>query len=290
MRRRDDGRVGPVTEPEAAVSWQCRVVQTLARTVVRPRLTLAGGVMPLRRNISYLCPLLSRIPDGVAIAAVTYGGVSAEWTRCSRPAATPTFIHFHGGGFVAGSPLLSRSIVSGLVRRFGSQGFSVDYRLAPEHPHPAATDDAWTFYRALCAECTDPSSVVILGESAGAALALDLCLKIGAASQTPPRALVLISPWLDLSLSGDTVRDQPEIDPGLPIEFMMAARRLYRPHGALDDPAASPLFAALRDLPPVLIQVGGLEVLRDDARRLARRLEQAGVPHRLEEWAGMHHV
>ena len=277
---------------DAPVSWRCRLVQLAMQRLIKPRLTLARGVAPLRRTLDRLAKLLPRVPHGVAIAPAVLDGVRGEWARSLErtTAETPVFLYFHGGAFVAGTPRLSRAIVAQLVRRCGGAAFSVDYRLAPEHPFPAALDDAEACYRRLLGDGITPARIVLAGESAGAALALGLALKMKSDAAARPRALVLISPWLDLSLSGASLLAAPDMDPGLPAGFMADARHMYLPGGRFDDPRASPLFAALDGLPPVLVQIGTREILLDDARRLAARLRGAGGHVRLEEWVGMHHV
>ncbi|MBL8838324.1 MAG: alpha/beta hydrolase [Alphaproteobacteria bacterium] len=277
-----------------AISWRCRLVQRAMKWAIKPRLTLARGLPAFRRTLERAAMLLPRPPRGITITPASCGGIAGEWTRHAghTDAAAPVFLYFHGGAFVAGSPRLSRAIVTQLALRCGAGAFSVDYRLAPEHPFPAAIEDAQACYQGLLGMGVAPERIVLAGESAGAALALALAQTIGkdAIGGSSPRALVLISPWLDLTLSGASLRDDPDIDPGLPAGLMGDARDLYVPDGCFEDPLASPLFAPLAGLPPTLIQVGTREILRDDARRLASRMDRAGAPHRLEEWAGMHHV
>ncbi len=276
-----------------AASWQSHVLQAVMRRLITPRLNLAHGVAPFRRTLGLLaaappCPP----PRGFAREPATLGGVPGEWLRRRdrQPADAPDLLHFHGGGFVGGTRRLGRRIVARIAARTGSDGFSVDYRLAPENPFPAALDDAVACYRALVADGIVPGRIVLAGESAGAALALGLAIRI-ATDRSPgpgPAALVLLSPWLDLTLTGSSLA--ADDDPGLPRDLLVAARRLYKPDERYADPLASPLFGPLAGLPPTLIQAGTREILLDDARRLADRLGEAGVDRRLEEWGGMHHV
>jgi acetyl esterase/lipase len=284
-----------VSRAGAAASWQSRIVQAVMRRLVAPRLSLAHGVAPFRRTLDLLaaappCPP----PRGFARWPATLGGVPGEWLRRHdrQTADAPVLLHFHGGGFVAGTPRLGRRIVARIAARAGVDAFSVDYRLAPEHPFPAAVDDAVACYRALVADGVIPGRIVLAGESAGAALALALAIRIATdGSPGPgPAALVLLSPWVDLTLTGASLTRNAGDDPGLSRNLLVAARRLYKPDEGYADPLASPLFGRLAALPPTLIQAGTGEILLDDARRLTSRLAEAGVDRRLEEWGGMHHA
>lgn len=166
----------------------------------------------------------------------------------------------------------------------------IDYRLAPEHPHPAAVDDALAVYRALLDDGYDSSEIVISGDSAGAALALCMLVRAGTERLSMPAALTLFSPWVDLSLTEDSASAEASVDPFLSSGVLTACVKHYVGGRSLDDPAVSPLFADLDSFPPMFIQTGTRDILLDDALRLAERAHAAGVDVELRVWPNMFHV
>ena len=200
-------------------------------------------------------------------------------------------LFLHGGGYVVGSPRTHAALAAALARRAGVRAVSPDYRLAPENPFPAAVDDALAAYRELLAEVGSADRIVLAGDSAGGGLALATVLAARDAELPLPAAVVLFSPWVDLTVTGATMASREELDP----IFVKADIEGYVTQylGAGGDPRAalaSPLFADLRGLPPLLIHVGGNEVLLDDALRLARRAGQDDVEVTLRVWPGVPHV
>jgi acetyl esterase/lipase len=277
----------------SSVSWQARLQQFGLRRFLRTRLTLEYGVAPVRGTLDRLAKLAPRHPRSVSVAPAELGGVRCERIRPHDSTARgPVLLYFHGGAYLAGSPRLSRPLVWRVAVHCGGEAFSVAYRLAPEHPFPAALDDALRCYDALVTAGCATDRIVVAGDSAGGGLALALAVAIrdGSPRRQSPAGLVLISPWTDLTLSGPSMVTNADIDPVLDVAFAEPARRMYLPAGDFDNHLASPLFARLERLPPVLIQVGSKEILLDDARRLAARLAAAGVTHRLDVFEGMHHL
>jgi acetyl esterase/lipase len=229
-------------------------------------------------------------PADVAYEAAELGGVPGEWTRAPGAARDGAMIYFHGGGYCVGSVRTHRLLVSALSRACGLSVFSVDYRLAPEHPHPAAVEDGIAVYRALLARGIDPGRVALAGDSAGGGLTVATLLALREAGLPRPAAGACISPWLDLALSGESMVSKCDLDPMCkpPILAQMAAAYL----GGRDPrtPLASPLYADLSGLPPLLLHVGTAETLLDDSVRFAARAERAGVSATLEVWDDMIHV
>lgn len=211
---------------------------------------------------------LNRPAHGVAIEPASVGGIAGEWLRPQASNRVGTILYLHGGGFCIGSPATHRAMTSRLARATGLPVFAADYRLAPEHPFPAALEDAMSAYRALA------GPVIIAGDSAGARLALQTALAARRRDLGAPAALVLFSPWIDLV-------DIPvtPIDAMITAAWLRACARRYA-----DDAAtlAAPLDADLCGLPPTLIQAGGAELLRRDAEKLHEALEKAGVAVRCE--------
>ncbi|MEO1038871.1 MAG: alpha/beta hydrolase [Pseudomonadota bacterium] len=202
----------------------------------------------------------------------------------SRPGA---LLYLHGGGYIVGSRHSHGPFVSHLAKAWRLNAVSPDYRLAPEHPCPAGLEDALGAFRALRAEADGP--VVLAGDSAGAGLALATSLALREAGEVGPDALVLFSPWADLTMSGASVRERAAADVMLTPAGLSAAAELYRGDLPADDPRVSPIFADLSGLGPVFIQTGEDEILLDDTLRLHERFEAAGVEVTTEIWRGVWH-
>ena len=228
----------------------------------------------------------TRVPRGVRITSAEAGSVPGEWVE-GDGGDSPTLLYLHGGGYIACSPATHRPITAAFARR-GFRVFAPDYRLAPEHPFPAAVDDALAVYRALLSQPVGP--VVLAGDSAGGGLALALLVALRDAGEPPPSACALFSPWTDLAVTGDSIRSND----GRCAMFQgdrIAPTAEYYLHGAdPKNPLASPLYANLENLPPLLIHVGEQEVLLDDSRRLADRARAAGVRVELKIWRDVCHA
>lgn len=210
--------------------------------------------------------------------------------------ATPTdvppvrhVLYLHGGGYCLGSPNSHIGMVARLAKRAGAVAILPDYRLAPEHPYPAAIDDCVRVYRALLDEI-EPSTLAIAGDSAGGGAALSTLCRLRDGGDPLPAAAYLLSPWTDLTGSGGSTATKAEVDPMLQPPFLREGAAMYAGGMPLDDPGLSPLFADLTGLPPTLIQTGSDEILLDDTTRLAERLEQVGVDTTVEIADGLWHV
>ncbi len=199
-------------------------------------------------------------------------------------------LYFHGGGYVIGSVASHRELASRLAAQAGCAALVVDYRLAPEHPFPAAVQDARAAYRWLLANGCDPSRIVLAGDSAGGGLCVVLLTVLRDANEPLPAAAVLLSPWTDLALKGESIRSKARQDPMLHESQLRRWARWYRGAERAEHPSISPLYAELAGLPPIYIQVGTAEMLLDDARRLVERARECGVRTGLDEWEGMFHV
>ncbi|MBT6371179.1 MAG: alpha/beta hydrolase [Acidimicrobiaceae bacterium] len=227
---------------------------------------------------------------------VSVGGIpSIRVTPRSKPSSIH-ILYLHGGAYNLGSPLSHLGLVSQIVMRLGATATVVDYRLAPEHPYPAAIEDCITVYQALLEE-VNPSSLVVAGDSAGGGAALATVVALRDAGDPPPACLYLMSPWTDLTLSGETYQTMRSVDPLVPPGGIDSHLRLmddlvdgYRGAEDASHPGISPLFADLAGLPPILVQVGGDELLLSDSTMLAERAEAAGVEVDLDVADGMWHV
>lgn len=201
-----------------------------------------------------------------------------------------TILYLHGGGYYFCSPKSHRSLVFPLAVHSGARTFSLDYRLAPEHPFPAAVEDALAAYRCLLADGTPADSIVVAGDSAGGGLALALLLALRDAKDALPAAALLFSPWTDLAATGDTLITNDGVDPMFRGAAVARATSLYLAGADPTHPYASPLYGDFTGLPPLMIQVGSTEVLLDDARRAAERARAAGCVVEFEVWPKMPHV
>lgn len=205
-------------------------------------------------------------------------------------ATNKTLLWFHGGWYVMGSPRTSANLSANLARRTGTRVISVDYRLAPEHPYPAALQDAQAVYRRLLDSGVDPSTVAFVGESAGGGLATATMASLGDIGLPQPSCAVLFSPWTDLTLSGASMTEKVGIDPSFVPEKVQIRAHDYVASADPADPAISPLFADLRGLPPTLIQAGSNEILLDDSARLAARAASDDVAVILDVTPGVPHL
>ena len=229
------------------------------------------------------------LPEGVGVEKGAMGGIPAEILTPAEH-GSGTFLYFHGGGYAIGSPVSHRHLVAALAAASRTRAVAPDYRRAPEHPFPAAVDDALACYRGLLDAGTTPGSIVVGGDSAGGGLTVATLLAIRDAGLALPAAGVCISPWADLTGEAESYATHADRDP---LVFREDIRRWGSAYLAGVDPRtplASPLHADLSDLPPLLIQVGSEEVLLDDSRELAERCKGAGVEATLEIWDDMIHV
>jgi epsilon-lactone hydrolase len=225
-------------------------------------------------------------PEGVVVRETTLGGRPAQEFTPSDATEHGRLLYFHGGGYVIGSPATHTGLVGELARKAGLRTTSVDYRLAPENPFPAALDDGLAAYRELLETGTDPRDLVLAGDSAGGGLALTA----REAGLPQPAAVALFSPWTDLTLSGASFLGKRDADPIFIEADLQAFAGLYLGADDPKQPLASPLFADLTGLPPLLIQVGSNELLLDDAVRLAGRAGADDVDVVLEIGSGLPHV
>ncbi|HET8532528.1 MAG TPA: alpha/beta hydrolase [Methylomirabilota bacterium] len=229
-------------------------------------------------------------PPEVKVERVSAPVAPAEWLRPPGAAAGRVVLYLHGGGYVIGSPRSHRHLAAAIAAAGQASALLLDYRLAPEHPYPAAVDDATAAYRWLLDQGIGPGRVVIAGDSAGGGLTVATLLALRDAGLPLPAGGACISPWVDLTFSGASYRTRAAADPIVTRAEIDEMARAYLGATAARTPLASPLFADLGGLPPLLIHVGSDEVLLDDAVQLAERAKAAGVDATLEVWDRMIHV
>ncbi|MEJ2455781.1 MAG: alpha/beta hydrolase [Candidatus Thiodiazotropha sp.] len=226
--------------------------------------------------------------EGVAISPMSSGSWSGEWLRPSRSDGKRLMIYYHGGGFLFGSPRSHRAVTTQLAQLTAAPVLSIDYRLAPEHPAPAAHDDCFDAYRWALQQGFDASSITLAGDSAGGNLALSTAIRARDEGLPLPGCVVMMSPALDLAGDGEShIRLQNA--PLLTKELIDLFNRAYVGEGDLRSSLVTPFYSDMAGLPPILIHVGSNELLVDDSLTLAERIEQAGGPVELKVWQDMVH-
>lgn len=280
--------VGGSADESSAQRLIACVVRGVLRVTVQPVFRAGGPIEPRRRRMAR-ASRLTPAPRGVESRAAVCGNVPGESvTVRGAPPASRAVLYLHGGGYFFGSPATHRVITGHLALRCAARVFAADYRLAPEQPFPAAVDDAVAAYRGLLAEGFAPSETVIAGDSAGGGLSVATALRLRQLGLPQPAALVLFSPWVDLSLGA--------LGPPPPGDFLITrplleeCARFYLAGHPAEDPLASPINGDLHGLPPTLIQVGTDELLLTDSRRLYAALAAAGVDAVLQEFPRRWHV
>ncbi|MBS2532676.1 alpha/beta hydrolase [Catenulispora sp. NF23] len=249
-----------------------------------------GGDVAEQRAIFHEMIASAPLPDDVSTKQDELGGVPVVIVETSQLDPSAVIFYLHGGAYALGSAPDSVGLASDLARRVAARAISVDYRLAPEHPFPAAVDDAVAAYRALLDQGVPSSDIAFVGESAGGGLVAATLVALKDAGVPLPASAAVFSPWTDLTVSGASATGKAALDPALTPEALRTRARDYL---GVRDPAtalASPIFADLTGLPPLLIQVGSHEILLDDAVRLAARAGEHDVPVELQVWPEVPHV
>lgn len=221
---------------------------------------------------------------------VTANGVKSEWVSAPDADSGRAILYLHGGGYVIGSIATHRSLAARLSRAAKARVLVIDYRLAPEHPFPAAVDDSVAAYRWMLAQGLKPSRIAVAGDSAGGGLTAATLVAIRDAKLPVPAAGALLSPWVDMEGIGESMTTKDSVDPMVHKEGLLGMAKAYLGGQNPRSPLAAPLYADLAGLPPLLIQVGTSETLLDDAARLAERAKKAGVNVTYEPWQNMIHV
>lgn len=243
----------------------------------------------VRRRVAWLARLVPSPPRGIEVIAVEAGGVKAELIKTPRSRPNRYVLHLHGGAYLLGFPALFRDFTWRIADVTGARVLCIDYRLAPEHPFPAAIEDATAAYRWLISECAEPGHVAFVGDSAGGGLALASMMHLRDDGMPLPAAAALLSPWTDLALTGASLTRHASSDPMVPVELIPKAVELYLAGADPHLPYASPLYGDPAGLPPTLIFAASDEALHDDAVRMAECMRAAGRHVELEVWPRMVH-
>jgi len=276
---------------EGPGSWHSRAVNALLRMMLRSPLRHDADIPALRRRYEEIDARHFPVAAGVQREKVDCNGVAAEWVSVPESRPDRVIFYVHGGSFAFRFPNSHASFAARLCRQLGARALIPDYRLAPEHPFPAAPDDCHAAYRWLMASGVSPSNVVFVGDSAGGNLALVTLWRALQAREPLPACAVLLSPGVDCTLSSPSMVDNAANDSMLRLGNLLVLRNRYvqSPH-LLTSPEVSPLFADFTGYPPLLLQVGSSEILRDEAIRTAQKARDAGVDVELELWPDTPHV
>jgi len=246
-----------------------------------------------RRRIETLAHLIVRLPLGATKESVNVGKLEAEWVAPVKSNSATAILYLHGGGYTLCSPATHRGVTGAVALACKSRLLVPDYRLAPEHPFPAALEDALAAYRWLLAQGFAPQHIAIGGDSAGGGLTVATATSLRDSGEPLPAALFLLSPWTDLTFSGESHRTRRAADPifgGIDESIGPDFAPAYLGQASPSNPLISPLLADLRGLPATIIHVGDDEILLDDSTRLAEKMQAAGVDVRIRVWDGLWHV
>jgi len=237
---------------------------------------------------------MERVAERVALdikcEPVEAGGVGAEWITPPNAVPDRVVLYLHGGGYVMGSIHTHRAMIARIARASQAKALALNYSLAPEKPFPAAVNDSTAAYKWLLARGYKADKIVISGDSAGGGLAISTLLALRDSKVSLPAGAAPISPWTDLTGSGESVVSRAAVDPMVANEGLLRMAKQYAGTNDPKDPLISPVFADMRGLPPLLFQVGDAEVLLDDSTRVAGRAKAAGVDVKIEVWPEMVHV
>jgi acetyl esterase/lipase len=272
------------------LSLRAEIVRLGLRWFVKRRSNPTSAVAAQRQQLATLGWLVPAPPRGTTVEKIDLDGVKAIGIAHKHSRLDRLVLYLHGGGHVSGKPALYRDFTWRVAEATRARVVIVDHRLAPEHPFPAAIDDAVTAYRALVAGGADPRRITVMGESSGGGLALAMLLRLRDEGTPLPTAAVVFSPWTDLALTGPSMRDNADADPMIQSREAPRLAACYLAGADPRTPYASPLYGDPTGLPPTLIQVGSDEVLLDDSVRMAERMRGAGCEVELEVWPRMPHA
>jgi len=271
------------------MSLRAEIMRLFLRVVVRPNVQSEASLDRVRGHITLLTRFVPHPPRGTETVTVNAGGTPAALVTTAASRSDRHILYLHGGAYIFGSPPLYRDMTWRIANQTRARVLCLDYRLAPEHPFPAALDDTVAAYRWMLQNGADPRHVAFMGDSAGGGLALAALMRLRDEGVQLPAAAVAVSPWTDLALTGETLRSNAARDPLIPIAHAQRGVALYLGNADPRHPHCSPLYSDPCGLPPMLIVVGGDEVLRDDAVRMAERMRAAGCDVTLDVWPRMFH-
>lgn len=281
----------PIQVIEGRGSWRSRALTTALKMASFRRLRQDADLPALRRRYEAIDARHAPVVPGMVRETVQCNGVAGEWISVPESRPDRTLLYLHGGSFAFRFPRTHAAFAARLCRLLGARALLPDYRLAPEHPFPAAPDDCHTAYRWLLEQGSPPGGVAVVGDSAGGCLALVTLHRVRQAAEPQPACAVLLSPAVDCTFDSHSMVDNEGLDPMFRLSDLLVLRRHYvtSPH-LYTHPEVSPLFADFEGFAPLLLQVGTSEMLRDEAVRTAHKAYAAGVDVELELWPDTPHV
>lgn len=272
------------------MSWQLYALDKFLRHKVKAKLTPDMMPKDARAYLEKAMRFMPALPRKTKVEPVTIAGMPGERVSAAGVDPTRVILHFHGGVYVMGSVATHRNMAAHLSALAGAPVFLPEYRLAPEHPFPAAVEDACHAYGWVLEQGFAPERIALSGDSAGGGLVFASMMALRDENAPLPAALASISAWTDLAATGQSLTHNLNDDPMLNGDAVAPAAGIYLSGHDAKDPLASPLYGDLRGLPPCLMMVGASEVLKDDTTRMADRLEKAGVDITLEVWPDVPHI
>ena len=270
-------------------SLRARLIRSLTSRYIRKIDLASADIGKMRKRLDQL-GRLSRVARKVAIQEDKLYGLNVEWYRPENARSGKIVLYLHGGAFVLGSCDSHRKLVTQIARAGRIDAVMPEYRLAPEHPYPAGLQDCLGVYRALLDYGYNPRNIVVAGDSAGGGLTMSLMLELRHTGIPLPGAAVLLSPFLDLTASGESVTTRAAQEPWFRAADVHVVIKYYCPDEDLENPLLSPVFANVAGLPPTLVQVGDDEILLSDSTRIAGNMSEAGVEVDLHVYPEMWHV
>jgi acetyl esterase/lipase len=270
------------------ISLRARIIRSVTKQIFK-KISGDSDVAPLRDTFERLAAR-TRPARGTRIRHATIAGVECDWVVPKICDESKVLLFLHGGAYVMGSSKTHRTMVSHIARAAGVRALIPNYRLAPEDPFPAGLEDCLAVYRQLLDSEVAAENVVIAGDSAGGGMTMATLLSLRDAGDALPAACCLLSPWLDLAASGDSVTSRAAKDPWFKAADMPKTAAHYCLEGQIRDPLVSPLYGDMHNLPPTLIQVGDHEILLSDSTRASEKMTAAGTPVTLQVWPEMWHV
>ncbi len=272
-------------------SPSARLFSVITRTMMKnPFIGRPLDVAKARKRMEIGTNLPSFLPRGLRVERSTEPLLPGEWLIPADVAPRRTILYLHGGGYFACSPRTHRALTAHLAVRSRARVLALDYRLAPEHPFPAALDDVVAALRALRAQGIDPHALGIAGDSAGGGLALAAMMALRDAGDPLPGAAALFSPWTDLAGTGDSMRENADADAMLPADLCVEAARRYAGSAPLEHPYVSPFYGSFKGLPSLLVHVADTEILLDDSLRVVEKAREAGIAVECEVWNDLPHA